>query len=101
MQRRSGIRDRIENQSANSQWLSLATGTYRQCLSAGVEGVAGWVVAAHKVGTSSTLQYLISKAWHQRARWTILKDGHEVGNDGNGQASPHRLLRLFSTLPVS
>jgi hypothetical protein len=31
--------------------------------------------------------------------WTI-PNGHEVGNDGNGQGSPYRLLRLFSTLPA-
>ena len=50
MQRRSGIRDRIENQSANSQWLSLATGAYPQCLSAGVEGVAAWVASRTQSG---------------------------------------------------
>jgi hypothetical protein len=31
--------------------------------------------------------------------WTIL-NGHEVGNDGYGQGSPYRMLRLFSTLPT-
>ena len=32
--------------------------------------------------------------------WTIL-NGHEVGNDGYGQGLTYRMLRLFSTLPVS
>ena len=30
--------------------------------------------------------------------WTIL-NGHEVENDGYGQGSAYRMLRLFSTLP--
>jgi hypothetical protein len=28
-------------------------------------------------------------------------NGHKVGNDGYGQGSPYRMLRLFSTLPKS